>query len=134
MKPVYGLFLVVFLLSVRIAFGQKENNSVLDKKITLQIQQETIARILEKISSQAQVFFSYDASLIEADRKTDLSITDQTIRETLDTLFNSKFGYKVLGEQIIITQPEIGEAKKKEPEATDQKSKIFSVKGKVIDR
>jgi hypothetical protein len=103
MRPVYGLYLVVFLLSGRIAFGQKENTSVLDKKITLEIQQETIAGILEKISAQAQVFFSYDASLIEADKKTDLTIADLSIRETLDSLFHSKFGYKTLGEQIIIT-------------------------------
>lgn len=134
MKPVYGLLIVVFLLSFRIAFGQKENNSVLDKKITLEIQQETIAGILEKISSQAQVFFSYDPILIEADKKTDLSITDKTIRETLDVLFDSKFGYKVLGEQIIITKPEVEEVKKKEPEVIEEKPKIISVKGLVINR
>ena len=107
MRPAYGLFLFVFLLSCRNAFGQKDNNSVLDKKITLEIQQETIAGILEKISIQAKVFFSYDASLIEADKKTDLSIAGQTIRVALDTLFHSRFGYKVLEEQIIITKPGI---------------------------
>src|ERR1035437_2506742 len=134
MRPAYGFFLFVFLLSCRIAFGQKEDNSVLDKKITLKIQQETIAGILEKISAQANVFFSYDASLIEADKKTDLSVTNQTIREALDTLFHSKFGYKVLEEQIIITKPGIEEVKKKEPDVTPEKPKIFRAKGKIINR
>jgi len=134
MRPAYGLFLIVFLLTCRIAVAQKEDNSVLDKKITLEIQQETIANILEKISAQAKVFFSYDASLIEADKKTDLSVTDQTIRVVLDTLFHSRFGYKVLEEQIIITKPVIEEVKKKEPDVTSEKPKIFRAKGKIINR
>ncbi|HEX7584507.1 MAG TPA: carboxypeptidase-like regulatory domain-containing protein [Prolixibacteraceae bacterium] len=133
MRPAYGLFLFVSILSCRIALGQKENNSVLDKKITLEIQQETITGILEKISAQANVFFSYDASLIEADKKTDLSVTDQTIRVTLDSLFHSKFSYKVLDEQIIITKPET-EIQKKEPEVTLEKPTIFIAKGKIINR
>lgn len=133
MKSAYGLFLIVFLLSVRIAFGQKENNTVLDKKINLEAKAETIASILDKISSQAQVFFSYDALLIEAERKTDISITNKTIRETLDILFNAKFGYKVLGEQIIITIPEAEEVKKKENDVEKEKPKIIIFRGKVID-
>lgn len=133
MKPAYGLFLIVFLLSFRIALGQKENNSVLDKKINLEAQNETIASILEKISSQAQVFFSYDAVLIEAERRTDISIAEKTIKETLDTLFNVKFAYKVLGEQIIIGIPEVEDVKKNEADVEKEKPKIIVFRGKVID-
>lgn len=133
MKPAYGLFLIVFLLSFRIAFGQKENNSVLDKKINLEAENETIASILEKISLQARVFFSYDAVLIEAERRTNISIAEKTIRETLDTLFNSKFAYKVLGEQIIIGIPEVGDVKKNEADAEKEKPNIITFRGRVID-
>lgn len=134
MKPVYGLFIIVFLFSVRIACGQKENNSVLDKKITLSATNETVATILEKISTQAQVFFSYDALLIDAERKTDFSITAKSIQDALDLLFDFQFQYKVLGEQIIITAPEIEDVKKKETEESSGKSKIITFRGKVIDR
>ena len=133
MKPVYGLLLLVFLLSFRIGYGQKDNSSVLDKKITLEAQQETVVSILEKISALAQVFFSYDASLIEAERKTDLSIADKTVQETLDVLFNSKFEYKVLGDQIIISFPEDEDLKKKVA-GIDEKPKIINFKGRVNDR
>ncbi|MFA5327464.1 MAG: carboxypeptidase-like regulatory domain-containing protein [Prolixibacteraceae bacterium] len=134
MKPAYGFFIIVFLLSFRIAYGQKENNSVLDKKITLESTNETVASILEKISAQTKVFFSYDALLIDAEQKTDFSVSDKSIREALDQLFNFKFGYKVLGEQIIITNPEAGDVKKKDDENIFQKSKVIIVKGKIIDR
>lgn len=134
MKPVYGIFLLVFLLSIRVSYGQKENSSVLDKKISLQVKNESISSILDKISTQAQVFFSYDASLIKAENKIDLSITDKTIRETLDVLFDSNFEYHILDEQIIITKPEPEKVKKKEDEFSDGKPKILIFRGKVTDR
>ena len=133
-KPAYGLLLIVFLLSFRIAFGQKENNSVLGKKINIEAENETVASILEKISAQAKVFFSYDALLIDSERDITVSITDKTIRETLDILFNAKFEYKVLGDQIIIAIPEVEEVKKKEIEVIPEKPKIITFRGKVIDK
>ena len=134
MKPGYGLFLIVFLLSFRIAFGQKESNTVLDKKINLEAKNQSIASILDTISSRAQVFFSYDPVLIEAERRTDISVTNKTIREALDNLFNARFEYKALKEQIIITIPEVVEAKKEEVNQEEIKPKIITFKGKVIDR
>ncbi|MBW8323728.1 MAG: carboxypeptidase-like regulatory domain-containing protein [Prolixibacteraceae bacterium] len=133
-KPAFGILLIVFLLSVRIACGQKENTSVLDKKISLEVIDEPISAILEKISAQAQVFFSYDATLIEADKKANLSVTDKTIQEALDYLFNSKFVLQALGDQIVITQPEPEEIKKKEIEVVEEKPKVIIFSGRVIDR
>ena len=133
MKPAYRLLLVVFLLSFGYSFGQQENNSVLERKITLQVKSETIASVLEKISVQAKVFFSYDAVLIEADKKTDISVTEKSIRETFDLLFDSRFEYKVMGDQIIITKPAASQLKKK-AEEINVRPKIIVFKGKVTDR
>ena len=113
MKPAFGIFFLVFLLQFKFTFGQKENNSVLDKRISIEIRNESISTILDTISQQAHVFFSYNASLIEAEKKTDIIILNKTIQETLDILFNSKFVYKTLDEQIIITTPEVEKVKKK---------------------
>jgi hypothetical protein len=130
MKPGCGIFVMIFLLSFRIAWGQKEINSVLDKKITLEIRNEPIISILDQISEQTKVFFSYDASLIEADKVTSLTVTDKTIQESLDSLFSSRFIYKSIGDQIIISLPE-----KSISELTDLKLKLpfISFKGRVFD-
>ena len=69
MKPAFGIFFLVFLLQFKFTFGQKENNSVLDKRISIEIRNESISTILDTISQQAHVFFSYNASLIEAEKK-----------------------------------------------------------------
>ena len=133
MKPAFGIFFLVFLLQFKFTFGQKENNSVLDKRISIEIRNESISTILDTISQQAHVFFSYNASLIEAEKKTDIIILNKTIQETLDILFNSKFVYKTLDEQIIITTPEVEKVKKKETEFSEVKPKIIIFKGHVID-
>ncbi len=133
MKPACRLLFVVFLLSFGYSFGQKENKSVLERKITLQVESETIASVLEKISAQAKVFFSYDVVLIEGDKRTDISVTEKSIHETLDLLFDSRFEYKVLGDQIIITKPATSQLKKK-AEEINVRPKIIVFKGKVTDR
>jgi hypothetical protein len=104
---------------------------VLEKKITLNIKDTTITCILDKVSAQANVFFSYDAILIEAGKVTSLSVDNRTIRESLDTLFHSKFSYKTLGDQIIITEPE-GSGKLVASSAKKGKTILF--KGRVFDR
>ena len=125
--------MVVFLLSFGYTFGQQENNSLMERKITIQASSETIASILEKISTQAKVYFSYDVLLIEADKKVDISVIDKSIREALDSLFNSRFEYKVLGDQIIIAKPESDQLKKK-PEDEKARSKVIIFRGKVTDK
>ena len=134
MNPVRGFLLIVFLLSLKLSFGQKENNSALDKKISIEVRNETIVGVLEKISSKTQIYFSYDASLIDTDKKVDVLLTDKTIKETLDLLFESKYIYRVLDDQIIITNPEPETVKKKEVEIISEEPKNINFRGKVIDR
>jgi hypothetical protein len=130
--PANGLLLLVLLLSIRFSYGQKENISVLDKKINLEVNNESIATILDLISQQAKVFFSYDAALIEAGKQASLSVIDKTLHETLDTLFNKQFQYKLLGDQIVISAPD--ESQKKIAEPGKAKPSVIIFKGKVIDR
>ncbi|HET6560065.1 MAG TPA: carboxypeptidase-like regulatory domain-containing protein [Prolixibacteraceae bacterium] len=105
MKPVYGL-LIVFLLLVRVSFAQGEDNPVLDQRVDIEVKNESIALVLEKISSLTQVYFSYDPILIEADKRIDASLTSKSIREILDAILPSRFSYQVLDNQVIITLPE----------------------------
>jgi hypothetical protein len=132
MKQACGFFLIVFLLSMKVSFGQKENNSALDKIISIEARNEAIESVLEKITVQAHVYFSYDPTAIHADKKIDASITSKSIREILDILLESKFTYQELDQQIVITLPD-SLIEKKEVQATG-KPKIITFHGKVIDR
>ena len=133
MKSACGFFLIVFLMSVQLSFGQEENNSALDKIISIEARNETLESVLEKIASQAQVYFSYDPSLVEAHRKVDAVLTSKSIREILDVLLESKFTYQALEEQIIITIPGAESETVKDAEIGNQ-DQIIIFRGKVIDR
>lgn len=134
MKTVRGFFLFVFLLSFFFSSGQKGNNSVLDRKITLELRNTPVASILDVISSVAHVYFSYDASLFDAERKATLIVSDKTVLEALDLLFNNSFIYKELGDQIIITKPVNTTPQKKDTDSTAVKPALIVFSGKVIDR
>lgn len=134
MKSYCGLVLIVFLLSLKVAFGQRENNSALDKRVTIEVKNETIASVFEKISLKTQIYFSYDASLIDDTKKIDASLSDKTIKEILDLLLESKFIYRVLDDQVIIAKPEDEKIKKKEEEIFVEKPTIITFRGKIVDR
>ncbi|HAH23413.1 MAG TPA: hypothetical protein DCL77_06615 [Prolixibacteraceae bacterium] len=133
MNRACGFFLIVFLLSLEVSFGQEENNSALDKIISIEAHNETLASVLEKIAVQAQVYFSYDPSIIHADKKIDASFTSKSIRDILNVLLDSKFTYQPLDQQIVITPPDTASETNKEA-ATDGKHQIITFRGKVIDR
>lgn len=134
MKPVRGLLLLVFLLSFIFAWGQKENNSVLNRRITLELRNTPVASILDIISSVAHVNFSYDASLFDAEKKTSLVVADKTVQEALDLLFNHAFFYKELGDQIIIAKPVNTPPDNNEADSSAKKPALIIFRGRVIDR
>ena len=131
MKKQYGILFLAFLLSTLSVRGQEEKISVLDKKISLTVREETVYSILEQITGKLHVFFSYDATLIEPDNRTSLDIKDKSIKEILDFLFDSKFIYQVIGDQIIISKPDTDDAQK-----DIGKGKILALiifRGKITD-
>lgn len=132
MKPACGFLLIVFLLSTKVSFGQGENNTALEQIISIEARNETLETVLDKIASQAGVYFSYDPSLIGANQLIDASLTDKSIREILDVLLASQFIYKVLDKQIVITAPENPGPRNLKAEITSSPG-IITFRGKVID-
>jgi len=133
MKPACGVLLIVFLLSVRFSYGQGENNTVLDQKISLEAHQESLASILEKIAQEASVYFSYDPLLIKADKKIDASLTSKSIREVLEVLLEGKFTYSLLDNQVVITTPETLQDSLKRDSLLVSQHPMITFRGKVVD-
>jgi hypothetical protein len=134
MNPGRGFFLIVFLLLMKVSFGQKENNTALDTKISIEARNQSITSVLDKISLQARVYFSYNAALIDTTKRIEASLSNKTIREILDVLFESKLVYQALDDQIIITHPLAQAEKKKEADTTKAPPVIIRFSGKIIDR
>jgi len=128
MRSAYRVLFLVFLFRTGIGNAQEISSPVLDQKISVHIQSQPINTILDSISSLAQVYFSYDPVLVEAEKMGSIDVSETTLKDALDTLFQSKFNYQVLNDQIIISKrlPDSGSGNR-------TKSPTLLIKGRITD-
>lgn len=72
--------------------GLNAQRSVLDRKISIDIQDKSIKQALGEIEIQEGVFFSYNPSAVKTAKKKTKKFVDKPLRKVLDTLFED---YKV---------------------------------------
>jgi len=73
MKPLFYYMIAIMLFLTVETNGQSSSNS-LDIEITLETDSMSKANLLDTISKVANVFFSYNPELIEADRLVKLKL------------------------------------------------------------
>lgn len=113
--------------------GQQQDGSVLERRITIDQQNQTLDFIFEQISWQAGVYFSYDASIIDTHKNYSLEASNKSLYTVLHQMLDpNEYQLKELENQIIIT-------KKKRPVVSNT-SKIDSIQpqyfflsGKLVD-
>lgn len=102
-KPVFILLAILFFsLSTR---GQKQDGSVFEKRVTLSITDQPLTAILDQLSWQAGVYFSYDAALFNTSQKMSVEASDKSLYTILNQLFNiADFKFTEKENQVIITR------------------------------
>jgi hypothetical protein len=102
MNNIYQIFACFYLMLIGTnTFGQEINN--LTQEITIEANNVTISELLLTIGEQAKIKFSYNPTLIESNKRVNLSVKKETVRNVLDTIFDKKFEYKLRGNYVIIT-------------------------------
>jgi hypothetical protein len=79
--------LSILLLVSLYTHGARQQDSVLNRIITVHADQLPVATILRNISEEQQIFFSYDASLINTERRITLHLEKLPLSEILQRLF-----------------------------------------------
>ncbi len=93
------LFLFLFLL---VLVGKSQNN-LLDKKLSVELSDATIQEILENITRETGIYFSYNSRNISSPKTLTINIVDQTIDVVLKRLADEfNIEYRVVREQIVI--------------------------------
>ncbi len=93
------------------------------KQLSLNLRNETILNILNKIEDQSEFYFMYDATIVDVNQRKSISCENQPITTILDGLFeNTKIVYEISNRQIVLTSIQ-------KTEVEQQKT----VSGKVID-
>jgi len=94
-------------LSVGFAFslyaGDVKSQDVLDRKITLSVQNEELQKVISVIQKRGGVKFSFSANAIKAGRLVTYSAVKKTLNNLLSEILNPlNIGYRVVDEQVIL--------------------------------
>lgn len=109
----------------------RASTPLLERTITLNLEQERMDIALKKISQQGNFTFSYNPSNIDVSKIVSFSFSGQTVREVLDQLFAGTVQYKTRGSYVILTKAQATSAREFSgyvvDEATGQRLKNVSV-------
>ncbi|MGD9976703.1 MAG: carboxypeptidase-like regulatory domain-containing protein [Bacteroidales bacterium] len=100
MKKIFLLFLIL-ILTINL---KSQNSSVppLEREVTLSISNESVPFVLNAISQQTAVVFSYSPNVISPTNKISIGVRAKSVRHTLNTIFTGTVKYKVRGKYIIL--------------------------------
>ena len=122
------IILTAILLLPFLSKSQQQDGSILERRVNLSAKNQALQNILQQISWQADVFFSYDASIVDSDKTFTIDAAQKSLYTVLNQLFNAEeFNIKELENQIIIT-------KRTAQKPIEQKEKYFFLTGTLIDQ
>lgn len=127
--------LAAILLFALTAGAQQQDGSVFERRVSINAENQPLSSILDQISWQARVYFSYNASQIQAEKKYSVQALEKSLYSVLTDIFSPQnFRFRELDNQIIITK------KTAVPDSTlldipdSIPVKYFFLSGKIIDK
>lgn len=84
---------------------------ILERKIYITANNEKITSVLNRIGQAGGFSFSYNSAIISAEQTVSLAITEKSVREVLNEIFQGTMNYKEKSNYLIITKAPIPIAK-----------------------
>jgi hypothetical protein len=114
----------LFLCSL-ITISTTAQESILSTRITINAENETVKSILNAISIQANIYFSYSSTLLDDDQLITFKVENKSLKKTLDQLAEQLgVKYKLVENQVVFKKPK----KKKSTTST------FTISGYIRDK
>lgn len=114
-----------FGLATTLLAKNTEAQAILNKSITLQVENVQIQKVISILEQQTQAHFSYSANTIRADRSISYSTVNKKLGDFFDEVLKPlNIGYKVVNDQIIL-YPLRKKAFKEDKEKIDFKTNLL---------
>lgn len=127
------VILLAILLLSETSKAQQQNGSVFENRVTLNLKNQSINSILDQITWQAGVFFSYDATILNSNNKYSIEASDKSLYTVLNQLFNpEEFKFLELENQVIISK-NTDEKLPVEIKTDSIPVKYFFLSGQIVD-
>lgn len=104
------LLTILFLIGG--SFSAYAQTPLLERKISVSLDQERLDLSLKKIAEAGGFTFSYNPVILDPGKLVTYTFINKTIREILDELFKGTVHYKTRGKYIILTQGQVSSVKK----------------------
>jgi TonB-linked SusC/RagA family outer membrane protein len=92
-----------FLLFALVFFNVHGNSYSQNKKLSLEIANGSVKSILERIEAESKFNFFYKSGELDLQRTVSISVTDRSIQDILDIIFNEgDIVYKIMKRQIVL--------------------------------
>ncbi|MCU0448030.1 MAG: STN domain-containing protein [Microscillaceae bacterium] len=98
------LLLIVNILWTNIALFAQKAVPPLERTVSLRLQNSSTEQALEQLAEQGDVQFSYSPSAIDAQKKVNIIVKQQTLREALNQIFQGSVKYKSRANYVILTK------------------------------
>lgn len=122
--------LIMVILTSLVAAAPLNGQGILDRKVSLDVNNAEIKSILSEIEKQTSVIFTYRSKLIKASKRVSLKVSDARLSEVLEELFDPGISYLAMDdEEEIVLRPNPNS------DAADDVSLLYSISltGKVTD-
>jgi outer membrane receptor protein involved in Fe transport len=98
--------LLLILITVFQAYANDTYSQ--NTKLTLNLNNVTVANVLEEIENKSEFYFLFNSKLINVERKVSISMEDKKISDILHSLFSgTEVNYLVYDRQIILTSGDV---------------------------
>ena len=95
----YAPHLFVFCFLPIYTFAQ---TSILERSVTLKVQNVPMGEVLKTISQQANFYFSYNSNILDANKKVSVFAESQSVRGVTRTVLGDNYEFKEKGNYLII--------------------------------
>lgn len=94
----YIFYFIVFSMP----FCSISQTPLLERPITLRLNNEKISVVLDYISKQGNFSFSYNSAIFDVNNRGDITVQNKPVREVLNLIFKGIITYKIRGNYIIL--------------------------------
>lgn len=92
----------IYFIVISMPFRSISQTPLLERPITLRVNNEKISTVLDNISKQGSFSFSYNSAIFDVNNRGDLTVQNKPVREVLNLIFKGIITYKVRGNYIIL--------------------------------
>ena len=125
------IIFMFFVSGISLAYSQ---DSIFDYRLSISLNNYSVYDVLRVIENEIGYNFSYNSSLLDANRIISVNFRDRPLREALDDIIDNKtLKYRLIGNNIVIYEP--GSNIEKLPEKILPESiSVLNIEGKIIDK